>query len=240
MSLRKRAFDLLLLTGGAAVFAPAMLSLATLIRLEDGGDIFFRQERIGQAKRPFRIFKLRTMRNGTVTLIGGLMRRTGLDEVAQFLNVVRGEMSLVGPRPLTAADLRRWGWNGPQHAWRFGVKPGITGMAQVFGTDLWESEALDWAYVANPSLRIDAELVAISFVMNTLGKRRVRTLLQHPAACHLRVVRAAQVALDSPTERRGSQGLETDGPQQGPVITSSAMGYHPAPSVAGGARVTSY
>ncbi|MBL8618066.1 MAG: sugar transferase [Deltaproteobacteria bacterium] len=195
MSRRKRAFDLVMLSGGAVVFAPVMLSLATLIRLEDGGEVLFRQDRVGLGGRSFRIFKLRSMRDGQITRIGGLMRRTGLDEVAQFLNVLRGDMSLVGPRPWTAADLARWGWDGPDHHLRHTVKPGITGLAQLFGRDLPESAALDRAYVTGRDLRIDAELVAVSFVVNALGKGRVRALLQRPAARRLRAVRLAQATL---------------------------------------------
>ena len=199
MSRRKRAFDLVMLSGGAVVFAPVMLTLAAGIRLEDGGEVFFRQERVGRGGTPFRILKLRSMRDGTVTRVGALLRRTGLDEVAQFLNVLRGEMSLVGPRPLTAADLARWGWDGPESGWRTAVKPGITGMAQVFGSDLRESLALDRAYVGQHGLRVDAELVAISFAMNALGKRQVRALLRQAPARRLRAVRLAQDTLAAPT-----------------------------------------
>jgi lipopolysaccharide/colanic/teichoic acid biosynthesis glycosyltransferase len=192
---RKRVFDLVMISGGLIVFAPVMATLAVGIRLEDGGPVFFRQDRMGRGKAPFSILKFRSMRPGEeVTGMGRWIRATGLDEVAQFLNILRGEMSLVGPRPLTAADVQRLGWDGPETTWRFDTAPGVTGMAQVFGRGARPSLALDQQYVAAKSLRLDAELVAISFAMNALGKSRVRGLLKRPGAARLEAVRLARAA----------------------------------------------
>ena len=107
---------------------------------------------------------------------------------------MRGEMSLVGPRPLTRADLERLGWAGPETAWRQQTPPGVTGMAQIFGRGAASSLALDAQYVEQRSLRLDAELVAISFAMNALGKSRVRQLLKRSGAQRLKAVRLASVA----------------------------------------------
>lgn len=189
-----RALDLVLLSGGVVIFAPLMAALAVGIVAEDGGPVFFRQERVGRGRVPFRILKLRSMRDEQVTGVGRWIRATGLDEVAQFVNVLRGDMRLVGPRPLTQADLERLGWAGDDMAWRFSVPPGITGLAQVFGRGARSSLALDRQYIGHASLRLDVELVAISFAMNAGGKARVRSLLQRPAARVLRAVRLAQAS----------------------------------------------
>ncbi|MEL6344082.1 MAG: sugar transferase [Myxococcota bacterium] len=195
--MHRRWFDLVLVSGGIIVFTPVMVGLSAAIWWEDGGDVFFVQERLGRHRRPFRILKLRSMRDGEVTRVGRWIRATGLDEVAQFRNVLRGEMRLVGPRPLTGDDVVRLGWDHADADHRFAVPPGITGLAQVFGRGARPSLALDEAYIRNQSLRLDAELVAISFVVNALGKARTRRLLQVSAAQRLRAVRLAHTVLRS-------------------------------------------
>lgn len=165
---------------GAAVFLPFQLAAAVAIRLEDGGPVLFRQERVGRHRAPFRIAKLRTMRDGNTTPVGRWLRATGLDETTQFLHVLRGEMSVVGPRPLTEADLVRLGWT--EHRARFEVRPGITGLAQVFGgRSARHSRALDALYARRTSVRLDVWLVAVSFAMNVFGKDRVRQRLRRRA-----------------------------------------------------------
>ncbi|MFT4978818.1 MAG: lipopolysaccharide/colanic/teichoic acid biosynthesis glycosyltransferase [Myxococcota bacterium] len=188
----QRIIELTLMSGGLIVFAPVMGILAACIVLEDGGSIFFRQARVGLGGVPFSILKLRSMRDGEVTSTGRWIRATGLDEVAQFLNVLRGEMSLVGPRPLTAEDLERLGWSGPTFSWRTTVRPGITGMAQIFGRGARESAALDRGYVEGRDLWLDVELVGVSFAMNVCGKSRVRRILGSRRSGLLRSVRLAR------------------------------------------------
>lgn len=166
-----------------ALFAPVQATAAALIRLEDGGPVWFVQERIGRGRRPFRILKLRTMRDGEVTRVGRWLRATGLDETGQFVNVLRGDMSIVGPRPLTQADIDRLGWAGPEHDARFAVRPGITGLAQVVGgTTARHTLALDALYARRASAVLDMSLIAVSFAMNVLGKKRVRAALRPLAA----------------------------------------------------------
>lgn len=175
--------DVALSLVGLALFAPVHALAAVWGRLEDGGPLLFVQERCGQHSRPFRIFKLRTMRDGEVTRLGRWLRATGLDETAQFHNVLRGEMSIVGPRPLTHDDLVRLGWEQLLHHPRFALRPGITGLGQLFGSKgAREVLALDALYARRSSrassLWLDIRLIALSFAMNVVGKRRVRQLLR--------------------------------------------------------------
>ena len=174
-----RALDLGLGVVAVAGFAPLFAVAAWAIRRADGGPVFFRQERLGRGRRPFSILKFRTMRDGgEVTVPGRWLRRTGLDETAQFLNVLRGEMRVVGPRPLTAADVARLGWTGTEFDGRWVAKPGITGLAQVFGgRSARHSRRLDELYARRRSLRLDLFLIAVSFAMNVWGKGRVRAEL---------------------------------------------------------------
>lgn len=180
----RRGLDLLLAGGAASVFAPIQLAAGAMIRLEDGGPVLFRQPRAGRGREPFMIFKLRTMRDGEVTRTGRWLRATGLDETPQFWNVLIGDMSIVGPRPLTSQDLARLGWIGPEHNGRFVVRPGITGLAQVVGgRSARHSRALDALYARRASLGLDLWLIAVSFGMNLAGKERVRGLvLRRPGA----------------------------------------------------------
>jgi lipopolysaccharide/colanic/teichoic acid biosynthesis glycosyltransferase len=177
--LERSAFDTFFALVGCQVFAPFYALASVLITLEDGGPVFFPQERVGRYGRPFRIFKFRTMRDGRVTRVGRWLRATGLDETPQFFNVLRREMNMVGPRPLTREDIERLGWTGSRYAWRWDVNPGITGLAQVFGGNASrQSRRLDALYVKRRSKWLDSQLIAISFVMNIAGKRRTRRWLR--------------------------------------------------------------
>lgn len=175
----ERAFDLLVGAVGLAVFGPLIAIMAAAVMFDDGAPVFFQQERLGRSRRSFRLRKIRTMRDQQVTRVGALLRRTGLDETAQFLSVIEGTMRVVGPRPLTQADVYRLGWGGADMDARFSVKPGITGVAQVFGgISARHSWRLDRLYLNNRSVRLDLELIIVSFLMNLFGKRRVRTVLR--------------------------------------------------------------
>lgn len=154
---------------------PLFCLIGLLIRLDDGGPIFFGQYRLGQYKRPFLIIKFRTMHEGQVTRIGQLLRRTGLDELPQLLNILRGEMQLVGPRPLTYADITRLGWDRRHYISRWHVRPGITGLAQLYaGHSAHYSWLCDRIYLARHSLRLDLKIILSSILMLLLGKQRVR------------------------------------------------------------------
>jgi Undecaprenyl-phosphate glucose phosphotransferase len=184
----KRAFDLVV--GGALllVTAPVMLAIALLIKLDSPGPVFFRQKRYGFNNRTIDVLKFRTMfhherdpfgdrltqrGDARITAVGGLLRRTSLDELPQLLNVMRGAMSLVGPRPhalhAKAAD-RLYGDVVGGYARRHRVKPGITGWAQVNG---WRGEtrtesqienrvAHDFHYIENWSIWLDLKILALT------------------------------------------------------------------------------
>jgi len=173
----KRLFDLVGAVGGLLAFSPAIAIITAAIIIEDGRPVLFRQSRLGRRRRPFTILKFRSMRDGRVTRVGRVLRATGLDELPQFINILRGDMSAVGPRPLTEADAERLGWMAPRYDFRWRVAPGLTGLAQVTEARSGRmSIGLDRRYVARQSLWLDVRLVAVSFAINALGKRRVRRL----------------------------------------------------------------
>jgi lipopolysaccharide/colanic/teichoic acid biosynthesis glycosyltransferase len=175
---RKRLFDLAGAAAGLLAFAPVLLAVAAAILLEDGRPVLFRQDRLGRSRRRFTILKFRSMRSGRVTQVGAILRATGLDELPQFVNILRGEMSAVGPRPLSESDVGRLGWATARYDFRWSVLPGLTGLAQVIGSRPGRrSLGLDRCYVITRSLWLDVQLVLISFAVNLLGKHRVRLLL---------------------------------------------------------------
>jgi len=171
----KRLFDLCGCAAAVPIFGVPATIIAVLIRLDDRGPVFFVQERIGRFGKPFRCLKFRTMRDGKVTRVGRWLRATGLDEIAQFANIFRGEMSVVGPRPLTAEDIERIGWDTTDR--RFHAAPGITGLAQFHaGRSARRSLACDRYYASHQGLSLDIQIVLLSFVINAVGKRRFKAL----------------------------------------------------------------
>lgn len=175
----KRALDLLAAGTACAVLAPAAAALALTTWLEDRGPPLFLQARIGQGRRPFTIIKFRSMQSRQVTRVGRWLRQTGLDELPQLLNVCSGDMSLVGPRPLTEADIQRLGWSSPSQDWRFDARPGITGLSQLLaGGGARASLRLDRFYLQRQSLPLDLQLIALSFAVNLIGKRPVRRVIR--------------------------------------------------------------
>ena len=178
----KRLFDLAGASAGLLVFAPVMTVIAAAVLLDDGGPVLFRQIRLGRARRPFTILKFRSMRDGRVTRVGRMLRATGLDEIPQFINILRGDMSAVGPRPLTEDDVQRLGWTSPAYDFRWQARPGLTGLAQIVGAQSADDALeLDRAYVARWRPLLDCRLIGLSFVVNALGKVRVQQLLRRSA-----------------------------------------------------------
>ena len=174
----QRAFDVAGAIGGLIVFAPAMAAIAAAILVVDGRPLMFRQTRLGYRRRPFTILKFRSMRDGEVTAIGRILRATGLDELPQLVNVLRGDLRAVGPRPLTESDVERLRWTEDRFDFRWSVPPGLTGLAQVVGArSARHALHLDRCYIARQSLMLDVRLIAWSFVINVLGKRRVQQLI---------------------------------------------------------------
>lgn len=177
----KRALDLVAATAALVFLAPALLLIAALIGLTSPGPVLFRQRRTGLNGRVFTIFKFRTMtvtedgdvvtqaRRGDarVTPVGAVLRQTSLDELPQLLNVLRGEMSIVGPRPHALVHDAHYGALIPAYADRFRVRPGLTGYAQIKGLrgEIRQLECMarrveaDSAYARNWSLSGDLGIV---------------------------------------------------------------------------------
>jgi lipopolysaccharide/colanic/teichoic acid biosynthesis glycosyltransferase len=181
----KRALDLTLVILAAPVLLPLTLVLALAVLVAHGWPVFFVQTRLGRARRPFGIVKLRTMTAEPdlsarrVTPLGRFLRGRGLDELPQLWNVLSGEMSLVGPRPLTPDDSERLEAAHPAFARRYATPPGLTGLAQVClarGAAL--TAELDTAYARRRSLRLDLFLLARTAAMNLAGKRRAAQRLE--------------------------------------------------------------
>jgi sugar transferase EpsL len=168
----KRVFDVVLAAALLVVLSPILLIVAALVRARLGVPLVFHQTRPGRGGRPFTLLKFRTMtdaRDATgallpdaarFTTVGRFLRRTSLDELPELVNVLRGDMSLVGPRPLLMEYLPRY---SPEQWRRHDVRPGITGWAQVHGRNAltWDEKfALDVWYVDNRSFRLDLEILA--------------------------------------------------------------------------------
>lgn len=146
-SRRKRAFDVVGACAALLLFLPLLLTIAILVRLESRGPALFRQRRTGLGGEIFTVFKFRTMtvaedgdtvRQATrddarVTALGAVLRKFSLDELPQFINVLRGEMSLIGPRPHAVAHDETWSRIAPGYDLRFRARPGLTGYAAVCG-----------------------------------------------------------------------------------------------------------
>ena len=176
----KRTLDLLAAGTACVIFAPLAAGIALATCLEDGGPPLFLQTRVGHQRRPFTVFKFRTMRDQQVTRVGRWLRQTGLDELPQFINVCRGEMSVIGPRPLTPADIQRLGWTVKNQDWRFAARPGITGLSQLLaGRSARYSRRLERLYLRRQSVSLDLRLIALSFAVSLVGKRTVRRWLGH-------------------------------------------------------------
>ena len=174
----KRLFDVVAAAVLLVVTAPVLLVAALAVRATMGAPVLFRQARVGQGGRVFTLLKLRTMRTGAgrdadrLTALGRVLRSTSIDELPQLWNVLRGDMSLVGPRPLLPEYLGRY---SPEQARRHEVRPGLTGLAQVEGrnTASWEERlALDVAYVDSWTIGGDLRIMART-VASVLGRRGV-------------------------------------------------------------------
>lgn len=170
----KRAMDLVLTIPGLILISPILLFLGVLVFLQHGRPIFFRQTRPGLHGEPFSLFKFRTMTDARdaegfllpdeerLTRVGSFLRSFSLDELPELFNILRGEMSLVGPRPLLMQYLKRY---TSEQARRHEVLPGITGWAQVHGRNViaWEDKfRLDVWYVEHWSLWLDVRILFLT------------------------------------------------------------------------------
>ena len=181
----RRAADILLAALMLLVAAPVLAAAAAAVRLESAGDPIYRQRRVGRDGLPFELFKLRTMVTGAehfgaglavdqddprITRIGSLLRRTSIDELPNLINVLRGEMSLVGPRPTVQVQVDRY---TDRQRRRLDVRPGITGWAQVNGRASlpWADRIeLDVWYIEHASPALDLKILLASIRMALTGR----------------------------------------------------------------------
>lgn len=189
--LTKRFIDLLLAMMMLIIGGPFFLLVPLLIKISSKGPVFYRQERVGRGKRIFNIIKFRTMVIGAedetgpilaieddhrVTKVGRFLRRTRIDELPQLFNIIKGEMSFVGPRPERPVFVEEYVKEIPGYDERFGVKPGITGLAQISGSYAISTEnklKYDLIYICNQSLILDLRVLmeTIKVVLTGRGAR---------------------------------------------------------------------
>lgn len=173
-STTKRLFDLLVALPGLVLLSPILALLAVAVRIVIGRPVIFRQTRAGQAGRPFVFYKFRTMTDERdahgnllpdeqrLTALGRFLRSLSLDEFPSLVNIVRGDMSLVGPRPLYVRYIERY---SPEQARRLEVLPGMTGLAQISGRNAlaWEERfRLDVWYIDHWSFWLDVKILLIT------------------------------------------------------------------------------
>jgi lipopolysaccharide/colanic/teichoic acid biosynthesis glycosyltransferase len=197
--LSKRAFDVLLSGAGLLLAAPVGAAAALAIKVEDGGPVFFCQERVGRGGRSFRSYKFRSMApdadkkfgivqagedDPRVTRVGRLLRKTAMDELPQLWNIFKGDMSFVGPRALAVEEAEIKGDGRsirlediPGFKERHEVIPGLTGVAQIFAPrDVPRRQKFryDRLYVRRQSFALDIKLILVSFWITFRGKWEVR------------------------------------------------------------------
>jgi lipopolysaccharide/colanic/teichoic acid biosynthesis glycosyltransferase len=195
----KRLLDITLSGAGLVLSAPLWLLLAVAIRLEDGGPVFYSQERTGEGGRTFRVWKFRSMvpdaekhvgalqaaeNDPRVTRIGRVMRATAMDELPQLWNIFAGDMSFVGPRALRPGEIEVLGTGRletleavPGYAERCRVRPGLTGIAQIYAPrDIARRNKFryDRLYIARQGLWLDVRLIAVSFWITFRGRWETR------------------------------------------------------------------
>jgi lipopolysaccharide/colanic/teichoic acid biosynthesis glycosyltransferase len=180
-----RFLDVVLAALGLVLTSPLLLIAAVAIKLDSHGPVFYRQQRVGLDGEKFEMLKLRTMTHGAplggvwdpltaddprITRVGAFLRKTSFDEMPNLVNILRGEMAIVGPRPTIAEQVAEY---TPRQRRRLEVKPGLTGWAQVNGRASlpWEERIeLDVWYVDNRSARLDARIIARTIGLLVTGR----------------------------------------------------------------------
>jgi lipopolysaccharide/colanic/teichoic acid biosynthesis glycosyltransferase len=195
----KRAFDVFLSATGLLLSAPVWLVIAVAVKMEDGGPVFFPQDRTGKFGRTFRALKFRSMHpdaeahsgaiqatagDPRVTRVGRLLRATAMDELPQLWNILRGDMSFVGPRALRPGEIEAEGSGRlvrleevPGFEHRITVRPGLTGLAQIYAPrDVPRRQKFryDKVYVRRRSWMLDVRLILLSFWISFLGTWEAR------------------------------------------------------------------
>ena len=184
----KRFFDVIFSLLGLIILSPLFLVVSLMIKLDSRGPVFYRQERLGMNGRVFKIYKFRTMvkdaekmgsglftheNDPRITRVGRFLRRTSIDELPQLINILRGDMSFVGPRPPITWYPKRWNEYEDWEKLRFRMKPGMTGWAQIHGRN-----EIDWNkrieydvwYVKNWSLLLDLKIILETVKVVLSGK----------------------------------------------------------------------
>jgi len=197
--LAKRALDVILSGAGLVLSAPIWAAIALAIRIDDGGPVFYAQERVGRLGRTFRALKFRSMRadaeartgaiqategDPRVTRVGRLLRATAMDELPQLWNILRGDMSFVGPRALRPGEIEAEAGGRlvrleevPGFEHRITVRPGLTGLAQIYAPrDVPRRQKFryDKVYVEKRSWMLDVRLILLSFWISLLGTWEAR------------------------------------------------------------------
>ncbi|MDP5274724.1 sugar transferase [Chengkuizengella axinellae] len=184
----KRTLDILLSVFGLLISAPIILVFAILIKLETSGPAFYIQDRVGRNGKHFKMIKLRSMRSDhggilwtskndpRITLVGRFIRKRRIDEIPQFINVLKGDMSIIGPRPETPTFTKKFLKEVPNFTDRLQVKPGITGWAQVNGgyeLTAKEKLSLDLHYINNRKLYFEFKIFykTIFIIFSGIGSR---------------------------------------------------------------------
>lgn len=185
----KRCFDFLISIFLLVILSPVLIITAILIKLTSKGPLFFKQQRVGKNGKLFSVYKFRTMvdkvrsfdkqtlkGDAEITTIGGIIRRLKIDELPQLINVVKGDMSLIGPRPCLPALIKDFNENGKK---RLLVRPGLTGLAQVNGNIYltWEQRwEFDRKYVENQSLALDIKIMSKTALIVFFGEKWGKTI----------------------------------------------------------------
>ena len=208
----KRAMDILLCLLAMIIAAPVMLVVALAIKLEDGGPVFYKQERVTRDYKTFQILKFRSMivdaeKDGKsqpatdadprITKVGKVIRATRIDELPQILNILKGDMSIVGPRPERVEHVEKYREEIPEFDFRLKVKGGLTGYAQIFGkynTTPYDKLRLDLMYIENYSVWLDIKLILMTLrillkkestegFLSERDEALIREALEQAAAC---------------------------------------------------------
>lgn len=176
----KRIFDLILSLMATVILAPLMIIVALLIKSEDGGPVFYRQDRVTRNGKVFSIIKFRSMivnaekdgksipctdNDSRITKIGKIIRPTRIDELPQLFNIIKGDMSIVGPRPERVEHVKKYSEEIPEFSMRLKVKGGLTGYAQIYGkynTTAYDKLRYDLMYIENYSILLDIKLILMT------------------------------------------------------------------------------
>ena len=218
----KRWFDILLSAAGLVFSLPLWGLIALRIKLEDGGPVFYRQQRVGKGSQVFTALKFRSMVSDSdqswgavpasandprVTRVGRALRATALDELPQLWNILRGEMSFVGPRAEWVELVRTFRREIPGFDQRHVVQPGLTGLAQIYGhselSRRWKLR-YDLLYIKKKNFWLDIRLIAVSFLTTFLGKweereRKLPRWLSHGWRQRVPAAHGRYLPLDSPS-----------------------------------------